>query len=116
MEFPRTMSKRSEQEHLMYNEAMSVGHEDDISIPKSRPYNFTECVRLQNTMAKTFNDLPISCQEILKKEEQMKKAWEGAPVSQRASAIVATSHGYPNRAQIQRRYTSTRDTKRGCTK
>jgi len=114
MELPRTMSKRSDKEYLMYDEAMSVGtHDEDVV--RSRPYNFTECVRLSNTM-KTFNELPVSCQEILKKEEQMKKAWDGAPVALRAQAIATSSVGFPNRQQIQRRYTSTRDTKRGCEK
>jgi hypothetical protein len=78
-------------------------------ITEEGKYTKTDCLRL----AKTLTDLaqvPAPCKEVVQNEQAMRKAFEGATVTDRARHAIATRKGTVSHHQLQRRLTSTSET------
>jgi hypothetical protein len=89
---------------LLTGAALAFGVADDKKFSK------TDCIR----MAKTITDMskiPISCREIVQQELQVRKAWEGATHKDRAQHAIATSGGKMGHHQLQRRLTTTTESR-----
>lgn len=80
-----------------------------LCITEEGKYTKTDCLRL----AKTLTDLaqvPAPCKEVVQNEQAMRKAFEGATVTDRARHAIATRKGTVSHHQLQRRLTSTSET------
>jgi len=76
--------------------------------PERTDGNYTQqdCLRL----AKTLTDMaqvPVPCKEVVQKELAVRKAFEGASVTDRARQAIASRKGSVSHHQLQRRLTRT---------
>lgn len=89
--------------------SLTPTHPTDHQNIEEGKYTKTDCLRL----AKTLTDLaqvPAPCKEVVQNEQAMRKAFEGATVTDRARHAIATRKGTVSHHQLQRRLTSTSET------
>jgi len=63
-----------------------------------------ECLKLAQTTS-DFNKLPAACQKVMEEHHNMVKAWEGAPVNERARGALAKESGNLPHHKLQRTIT-----------
>jgi len=69
-------------------------------------YSKSECLRIAKQIPEV-DKLPVSCRDIVRRDSQQRKAWEGASAKDRAQHAIATSKGHLGHHQLQRRLTTT---------
>ena len=69
-------------------------------------YTKSDCLRLAKTIT-DITQVPVPCQEVVKNEQAMRKAFEGATVTDRARQAIASRKGSVSHHQMQRRLTRT---------
>jgi hypothetical protein len=72
-------------------------------------YTKTDCLRLAKTLT-DLSQVPAPCKEVVQNEQAMRKAFEGATVTDRARHAIAMRKGTVSHHQLQRRITSTSET------
>lgn len=72
-------------------------------------YTKTDCLRLAKTLT-DLSQVPAPCKEVVQNEQAMRKAFEGATVTDRARHAIAARKGTISHHQLQRRLTSTSET------
>ncbi|TFJ84389.1 hypothetical protein NSK_004375 [Nannochloropsis salina CCMP1776] len=96
----RKLSRTSDEPYLY--ESYSKDNEDG-------KYTKTDCLRLAKTLT-DLSQVPAPCKEVVQNEQAMRKAFEGATVTDRARHAIAARKGTISHHQLQRRLTSTSET------
>jgi len=63
-----------------------------------------ECLKMAHSTV-DFKKLPVACQKVMEEHHNMVKAWEGAPVNERARGALAKESGNLPHHKLQRTIT-----------